>query len=61
MLVGLWIARRVIVGCMLVVSVTVNAVTAVTGTVIGNIHTNSLLFVAVALATSSFIPWGASA
>jgi len=63
---GLWIAarrptRRVIVACLLALAVTVNFVTALTGMVIGNIQTNSLLFVATVLATSSFLPWGVRA
>jgi len=62
---GFWLAtrrpsRRVIVGCLLALSITVNLVTAVTGMVIGNVHTNALLYVATALSTSSFLPWGAA-
>lgn len=63
---GLWIAtrrptRRVIVACLLALAVSVNFVTAFTGMLIGNIQTNSLLFVATVLATSSFLPWGTRA
>jgi PAS domain S-box-containing protein len=63
---GLWQARRhptraSIVACLFALSVTVNFVTAITGIVIGNVHTNALLYVATALATSSFLPWGAGA
>ena len=63
---GLWISirqptRRTIVASLLALSITINAVTAVTGIIIGNIHTNAMLFVAVTLATSSFLPWGATA
>ncbi len=60
---GLWIStriptRQVIVGSLLALSITINAVTAITGMIIGNVHTNALLFVATTLATSSFLPWG---
>jgi PAS domain S-box-containing protein len=61
---GLWLSnriptRRVIVASLLTLAITVNAVTAITGVIIGNVHTNALLFVATTLATSSFLPWGA--
>src|SRR5688572_13948837 len=61
---GLWLStriptRRVIVGSLLALAITVNVVTAITGMIIGNVHTNALLFVATTLATSSFLPWGA--
>jgi PAS domain S-box-containing protein len=60
---GLWIStriptRQVIVGSLLALAVTINVVTAITGVIIGNVHTNALLFVATTLATSSFLPWG---
>ena len=60
---GLWLSnriptRRVIVGSLLALAITLNAVTAITGMIIGNVHTNALLYVAVTLATSSFLPWG---
>jgi len=60
---SLWLAvryptRRVITVCLLIVAVGLIVVTAVTGIVIGNVHTNSLLYVMIALATSSFLPWG---
>src|SRR5205085_7572713 len=60
---GWWLSsrtpnRRTIVACLLVLSVTVNFVTATTGLLIGNAHTNALLFAVTILATSSFIPWG---
>jgi signal transduction histidine kinase len=61
---GLWIStriptRRVIVASLLTLAITLNVVTAITGMIIGNVHTNALLFVATTLATSSFLPWGA--
>ena len=61
---GLWLSRRipkrrVVTLCLLALSVVVNGVTAATGMVIGNVHTNALLYVATELATSSFLPWGA--
>ena len=60
---GLWISirnprRKVVVACLLTLSITVSFVTSITGVVIGNVHTNSLLFAITTLATSSFIPWG---
>jgi signal transduction histidine kinase len=60
---GLWISsrhpsRRVIIGSLLALVITLNAVTSITGMIIGNVHTNALLFVATTLATSSFLPWG---
>jgi len=60
---GLWISarrptRRVIVMCLLVLSATLNTVTALTGMIVGNVHTSALLYVATTLGTSSFLPWG---
>jgi len=60
---ALWICRhyptrRAVAGSLLAVTVTLNFVTAVTGVLIGNVHTNVLLYVIVALTTSSFLPWG---
>jgi len=61
--VGFWFStavptRRVIVGCLLVLATTVNISTAITGLIIGNVHTNALLLMATPLATASFLPWG---
>ncbi len=60
---GMWLSTRnptraTLVACLLALSISVNFVTATTGLLIGNVHTNALLFAITILATSSFIPWG---
>lgn len=59
----LWISQRAkrretVVAAITFASVVVNGVTAASGVAIGNVHTNALLYVTAALATSSFLPWG---
>ncbi len=51
--------RIVIVTSLVVLAASVNLITAATGFIIGNI--NTLLYVVVSLASSSFLPWGVRA
>ncbi|HEY2776059.1 MAG TPA: ATP-binding protein [Candidatus Binatia bacterium] len=54
-------SRSTIIAALVTLAVTIHLVTALTGVIIGNVHTNTVLLVATTLATASFIPWGAGA
>ncbi|HYB98866.1 MAG TPA: ATP-binding protein [Candidatus Limnocylindrales bacterium] len=50
--------RRIIVPCMVGIACTMHIVTGITGAVVQDLGTTNLVFMMVALASSSYLPWG---